>query len=55
MRRYHHIGIPTTERRDVERLIEGYTTYVSGCETSAYGTKGSPTLIPNHSIPHFPM
>ncbi len=37
MRRYHHIGIPTTERRAGERLVEGYATYVSGYETSAYG------------------
>lgn len=37
MRRYHHIGIPTTERREGERLIEGFATYVSGYETSTYG------------------
>jgi hypothetical protein len=37
MRRYHHIGIPTTERRAGERLVEGCATYVSGYETSAYG------------------
>ena len=36
---YHHIGIPTTERRDREgeRRIEHYATFVSGYETSAYG------------------
>ncbi len=37
MRKYHHIGIPTTERRTGERLVEGYATYVSGFETSEYG------------------
>src|ERR1017187_7698487 len=37
MRRYHHIGIPTTQHRADERLIEGYATFVSGYETSAYG------------------
>ncbi len=37
MRRYHHIGIPTTERREGERLIAGFATYVSGFETSEYG------------------
>ena len=37
MRRYHHIGIPTTERRAGEKLIEGFATYVSGYDTSAYG------------------
>ena len=36
-RRYHHIGIPTTERREGERLIENYATFVSGYEASAYG------------------
>ena len=37
MRRYHHIGIPTNQRRPGERLVPGYATYVSGYETSAYG------------------
>ena len=37
MRRYHHIGIPTTERRPGEKLVKGYSTYVSGYDTSAYG------------------
>jgi len=36
-RRYHHIGIPTPERREGERLVKGYATFVSGYETSAYG------------------
>lgn len=36
-RRYHHLGIPTTERREAERLIKGHATFVSGYETSAYG------------------
>src|ERR1700690_2168302 len=36
-RRYHHIGIPTTERREGERLIKNHATFVSGYETSAYG------------------
>jgi hypothetical protein len=37
MRRYHHVGIPTNDRREGERLIEGFATYVSGYDTSAYG------------------
>jgi hypothetical protein len=37
MRRYHHIGIPTTQCRQGERLVKGYATYVSGYDTSAYG------------------
>jgi hypothetical protein len=36
-RRYHHVGIPTTERREGERLIKNCATFVSGYETSAYG------------------
>ena len=36
-RRYHHIGIPTTEHREGERLIKNCATFVSGYETSAYG------------------
>jgi hypothetical protein len=36
-RRYHHIGIPTSERREGEHLIKGHATFVSGYETSAYG------------------
>ena len=36
-RRYHHIGIPTTERREGERLIEGHAVFVSGYKTIAYG------------------
>ncbi len=39
MRRYHHVGIPTTEHREGERLVEGYAIYVSGFETSAYGVE----------------
>jgi hypothetical protein len=36
-RRYHHVGIPTSERREGERLVKGHATFVSGYETSAYG------------------
>ena len=58
MRRYHHIGIPTTERRPGERLIDGFATYVSGVETSEYGIEWMrfepeapvPSLVRN--VPH---
>ena len=50
MRRYHHIGIPTTDRREGERLIEGYATYVSGYETSAYGIEWM-RFEPEASVP----
>ncbi len=33
-RRYHHVGIPTTEHKEGERLIANYATFVSGYETS---------------------
>jgi hypothetical protein len=36
-RRYHHIGIPTAERREGERLVGHGAIFVSGYETSAYG------------------
>ena len=37
MRRYHHIGIPTTVRRAEERHLSEYGLYVSGFESSQYG------------------
>lgn len=58
MRRYHHIGIPTTEHRPGERLVEGYATYVSGYETSAYGIEwmrfGAEAPVPQlvRTVPH---
>lgn len=37
MRRYHHLGIPTTERREGERHLPELGMHVSGFETSPYG------------------
>ena len=37
MRRFHHIGIPTTERRENERHLAHLKMYVSGYEDSPYG------------------
>ncbi|MGC2112007.1 MAG: hypothetical protein WA655_20985 [Candidatus Korobacteraceae bacterium] len=37
MRRYHHLGIPTTEEKPGERYLEQFKMYVSGFETSRYG------------------
>ncbi len=37
MRRYHHLGIPTCERKPNERYIEQGRCWVSGYETSPYG------------------
>lgn len=37
MRRYHHLGIPTTVPRPNERYLPELKMYVSGYETSPYG------------------
>jgi hypothetical protein len=37
MRRYHHLGIPTTESRPGERHLAEFGVFVSGYETSPYG------------------
>jgi hypothetical protein len=37
MRRYHHIGIPTNDRRDGETYLERFKVHVSGYETGEYG------------------
>ncbi len=35
--KFHHIGIPTKERKENERSLPLYKTYVSGFETSPFG------------------
>ncbi len=37
MRRYHHLGIPTTEPHPGERYLPDLKVHVSGYETSPYG------------------
>jgi len=37
--RYHHIGIPTQERRDGEVHLERFKMYASGFETSPFGVE----------------
>jgi hypothetical protein len=37
VRRYHHLGIPTTESRPGERHLAEFGVFVSGYETSPYG------------------
>jgi hypothetical protein len=39
MRRYHHLGIPTTEQKPGERYLEQFGMYVSGSESSHYGVE----------------
>lgn len=36
MRKYHHLGIPTTAKRDNETYLDKFRVYVSGYETSPY-------------------
>ena len=37
--RYHHLGVPTTEKRPGERYIEACGMHVSGFEDSPYGVE----------------
>jgi hypothetical protein len=37
LRRYHHIGIPTTSPREGEVYLERYKVYASGFEDSPFG------------------
>ena len=58
MRKYHHLGIPTTERREQETYLEDFKLYVSGFDTSAYGIEwmrfepGCPLPELVKSVPH---
>jgi hypothetical protein len=37
VRRYHHLGIPTRDRRPGERYLERFRMFVSGYEDSPFG------------------
>ena len=56
--RFHHIGIPTSNRKPNEKYLEQYKFYVSGFETSEFGIewmrfeKGSPISEIIQKIPH---
>ena len=56
--RYHHIGIPTEQRREGETYLPEFKTYVSGYETSPYGIEwmrfepGSPIPQLVRTVPH---
>ncbi len=56
--RYHHIGIPTNEKRPGERYLEEYGMYISGFGSSPYGVEwmrfepGSPVSEIIQEIPH---
>ncbi len=50
MRKYHHLGIPTTEQKPGERYLEQFKMYVSGFESSPYGVEWM-RFEPGSSIP----
>jgi hypothetical protein len=37
MRKYHHLGIPTTEPHGGERYLPAFEVHICGFETSPYG------------------
>lgn len=56
--RYHHIGIPTDDKKTDEQYLEKYKMYVSGFNTSEYGIewmrfeKNSPIAEIIKKVPH---
>jgi hypothetical protein len=50
VRRYHHLGIPTTDAKPGERFLEKFKMYVSGYETSQYGVEWM-RFAPGCSVP----
>jgi len=39
MRRYHHLGIPTSTTREGETYLKDFKVHVSGYDTSPYGVE----------------
>ena len=58
MKEYHHLGIPTSEKRENEKYLEKYKMYISGYEESEFGIEwmrfenDSPLPELVKSIPH---
>jgi hypothetical protein len=58
MLRYHHLGIPTSERRPGERYLPEFRMYVSGYDTSPFGIEwmrfeeGCPLPELVRTVPH---
>ena len=56
--RYHHIGIPTGEKKSDEKYLKKYKFYISGFETSEFGIEwmrfeeDSPVSELIKTIPH---
>jgi len=51
MRRYHHIGIPTSTPRPGEQHLAEFGVFVSGYETSPYGIEWM-RWEPHSPLPH---
>ena len=58
MRKYHHLGIPTTIPREGEEYLEQFKVYVLGYDTNPYGVEwmryepGCPLPELVKSVPH---
>jgi hypothetical protein len=50
MRKYHHLGIPTSLPREGESYLEEFKVYVSGFGTSPYGIEWM-RFEPDSSLP----
>ena len=50
MRKYHHLGIPTKDRKENETYLEKFQLYVSGFETSPYGIEWM-RFLPDSPLP----
>ncbi len=56
--RFHHIGIPTKDRKPAEKYLSKYKLYFSGFDTSEFGVEwmryeeGSPIAKIIREIPH---
>jgi len=50
MRKYHHLGIPSDNKREGETFLEEHKIYVSGFETSPYGVEWM-RFEPDSSLP----
>lgn len=56
--RYHHVGVPTRDRREKEVYLERFRVHVAGFESSPYGIQwmrfepGSPLPELVRTVPH---
>jgi hypothetical protein len=58
VRKYHHLGIPTTEKKENETYLDEFKLFVSGFDSSPYGIEwmrflpGSPLPELVRTVPH---